>query len=105
MRSVYQGKWREQNAAQWRNPAFGTGLPSADRRIRIPLLLLIWVLFSAALSGCSNRQLYSAIRENRLQDCETYPVPQQAECRARYGLEFEEYERLREESGQQAASQ
>lgn len=85
-----------------------------NRAVRLPMfrairtdrrgVLLLLVLIAGLLVACSNRQLYSAIRENRLQECETYPVPQQAECRARYQMDYEEYERLREEPAHQAGS-
>ncbi len=53
------------------------------------------VLFGLALAACSNEQAYRAMQENRLQHCETQPIPMQASCREQYQLSYEEYQRLR----------
>ena len=49
------------------------------------------------MAGCTNEQLYNAIRENRIQDCENIPIPQQESCRAQYETSYEEYRRDLEE--------
>ncbi len=50
-----------------------------------------------AMAGCTSEQLYNAIRDNRFQDCENLPIPQQDHCRSLYGTTYEEYARDLEE--------
>ncbi len=50
-----------------------------------------------ALQGCTGEQLYNAIRDNRIQNCENLPVPQQDHCRSLYETTYEEYARDLEE--------
>lgn len=56
-------------------------------------------LLGLALAGlpcCSNQALYKAIQQNRLQECETRPVPQQETCKAAHQQDYEEYRRERD---------
>lgn len=46
-----------------------------------------------ATAGCTSEQLYNAIRDNRIQDCENLPIPQQEDCRSQYQITYEEYAR------------
>lgn len=46
-----------------------------------------------AMAGCTSEQLYNAIRDNRIQDCENLPIPQQEHCRSQYQTTYEEYAR------------
>lgn len=57
------------------------------------LLLLATLLLTGA---CSNGARYELIRQNRLQECETLPIPQQAQCKAQYQTDYETYRRERE---------
>ena len=50
-----------------------------------------------ALAGCTSEQLYNAIRDNRIQDCENLPIPQQDQCRSLYRTTYEDYSRDLEE--------
>ena len=45
------------------------------------------------MAGCTSGQLYNAIRDNRIQDCENLPIPQQDHCRSQYQTTYEEYAR------------
>lgn len=58
---------------------------------RVALLLTL-----ASLAGCSNKALYQAIQQNRLQACEEIPIPQQAACKAQYQTDYESYKRQRD---------
>ncbi len=55
------------------------------RSIRIALTL------SVLLPGCTNQQLFNAIRVNNLQQCEEIPIPQQGACKAQYKTDYEDY--------------
>ena len=46
---------------------------------------------AAPLAACTSEQAYNAIRDNRIQNCENYPIPQQAACRDRHQTTWEEY--------------
>lgn len=46
-----------------------------------------------ATANCISEQLYNAIRDNRIQDCENLPIPQQDHCRSLYQTTYEEYAR------------
>ena len=59
-------------------------------------IILAFLLLPAA-PGCTSEQVYNAIRENRIQDCENIPIPQQESCRAQYETSYEEYRRDLEE--------
>ncbi|MEQ8312787.1 MAG: hypothetical protein RL839_13335 [Gammaproteobacteria bacterium] len=64
------------------------------RKSFIPFLFALLLLVT--LSGCSNRNLYEAIQQNRLQSCEEIPIPQQANCREQYQQSYEDYKRERD---------
>ena len=49
-----------------------------------------------ALVSCTSEQVYNAIRDNRIQNCENLPIPQQQACRDQYRTTWEEYNRDRE---------
>ena len=59
------------------------------------MIRAIILAFSALLAtaGCTSEQLYNAIRDNRIQDCENLPIPQQEHCRSLYQTTYEEYAR------------
>lgn len=46
-----------------------------------------------AMASCTSEQLYNAIRDNRIQDCENLPIPQQEHCRSLYQTTYEDYSR------------
>ncbi|MDA1371221.1 MAG: hypothetical protein O2971_10735 [Proteobacteria bacterium] len=53
--------------------------------------LLVALTLSVLLPGCTNQQLFNAIRENNQQRCEEIPIPQQAACKAQYKTDYEDY--------------
>lgn len=57
-------------------------------RAVLPVIILL-----LAMAGCTSEQLYNAIRDNRIQDCENLPIPQQDHCRSLYQTTYEEYAR------------
>ncbi len=59
-------------------------------------MILVFSLLPAA-AGCTSEQIYNAIRDNRIQDCENLPIPQQEYCRAQYRTTYKEYARDLEE--------
>ena len=61
-------------------------IPDAFAAVIAPALLM-----AAALAACTSEQAYNAIRDNRIQNCENLPIPQQAACRVRYQTTWEEY--------------
>lgn len=61
-------------------------------RVVLPAVTLL-----LAMAGCTSEQLYNAIRDNRIQDCENLPIPQQEHCRSQYQTTYEEYARGLEE--------
>lgn len=65
-----------------------------QHRTILPFLLV--PLLVGTLSGCTNRNLYQAIQQNRLQRCEEIPIPQQANCRAQYQQSYEDYKSERD---------
>jgi len=56
----------------------------------------LFLLTLASLAGCSNKALYQAIQQNRLQACEEIPIPQQAACKAQYQTDYDSYRRARD---------
>ncbi len=62
---------------------------SSNFAIFLGLLILI--------SGCSNQEIYQAVQNNRLQECDKLPDVQREECRAQHSQPYEEYERNRKE--------
>ena len=59
-------------------------------------IVLVFALLPA-VAGCTKGQIYNAIRDNRIQDCENRPIPQQEHCRSLYRTSYEEYARGLEE--------
>ena len=59
------------------------------------IILAFALLFATA--SCTSEQIYNAIRDNRIQDCENIPIPQQDHCRSLYETSYEEYARDLEE--------
>lgn len=57
----------------------------------------LMVIVTAAVSACSNQQMYDGIQQNRIQHCERYPDSQYNECVAQYQKDYREYERERQE--------
>ena len=41
--------------------------------------------------------MYNAVRDNRIQDCENFPIAQQEFCHAQYQTTYDEYRRELEE--------
>jgi hypothetical protein len=48
------------------------------------------------LAGCTNQQIYTAIQENRRQECGKLPLGQYEQCMRDYDTSYEEYERQRQ---------
>ena len=59
--------------------------------------VLLAITLLLAMAGCTSEQLYNAIRDNRIQECENMPIPQQDHCRSQYQTAYEEYARDLEE--------
>ncbi len=55
-----------------------------------------------AVANCSYHQVYNAIRDNRIQNCENLPISQQEYCRGQYRTTWEEYNRDFEELRQES---
>lgn len=64
-------------------------IPDAFAAVIVPALLMTAAV--AALAACTSEQAYNAIRDNRIQNCENLPIPQQAACRVRHQTTWEEY--------------
>ena len=58
-------------------------------------VILLMVFLSA---GCSNRQLYDAIRANQKNECMKLPQTQYDECMKKAYKSYDEYEKARKES-------
>jgi hypothetical protein len=48
--------------------------------------------------GCSNRQVYDAIQENRRAECGKLPQRRYEDCMRAYEVPYDEYERRRQEA-------
>ncbi len=59
---------------------------------------IIIISLSVILFGCSNRQIYEAVQNNRKNECRKLPYPQQEDCIKAHGASYEEYSRKREEA-------
>ena len=64
---------------------------------RSALLALLTAALLSALSACTNRQIYNAIQQNRLNECEKMVDAQREQCVAQYQKNYDDYEREREE--------
>ncbi len=65
--------------------------------VKLPASLVLVLGLPLAAAGCTSEQLYNAIRDNRIQNCENLPIPQQEHCRSLYETTYEEYSRDLEE--------
>ncbi len=53
----------------------------------------VFILLIAAVAACSNKQLYEASHQNRLQECEKLVASQRQSCREEYSESYDEYRR------------
>jgi len=53
------------------------------------------------MSGCSSKQLYNAVQENRQQACLKSPPGQYDQCMAEHSQSYREYQQQREKALQQ----
>lgn len=51
---------------------------------------------AVALLGCSNKQIYNAVQENRRVECGKLPQNQYEKCVSEYDTSYEEYQRERQ---------
>jgi hypothetical protein len=59
----------------------------------------LWLVAAVLLlPACSNKQLYEAVRENRLQDCERQPPGAVEDCKREFATDYEAYESARREA-------
>ncbi|MDJ0779206.1 MAG: hypothetical protein QNJ85_15155 [Gammaproteobacteria bacterium] len=58
------------------------------------------VLLAGLAHGCSNQQLYEAIQNNRQQECELLPPPQDEECLAAYNESYDSYREALDEAAE-----
>ena len=70
-------------------------------RSYINTLTLMPCLLLAA--GCTNQQLYTAIQDNRQQECSKLPQGQYEECMRDYDTSYEEYRRAGEDGADEQA--
>lgn len=54
-----------------------------------------------SLYGCSNRQMYEAIQENRQQECNLLPVSQYEDCMKKYEESYDSYKEALDEAAEQ----
>ena len=54
-------------------------------------------IFVSLLIACTNQEVYKAVKENRLQECQKLPPSAYEECTKQYGQSYEEYETERQE--------
>ena len=59
---------------------------------------LLFLLVAILLSGCSNRQIYTAIQLNRQFECSKLPVQEQQACEEEYSESYDSYQRARDEA-------
>jgi hypothetical protein len=60
--------------------------------MKLSSLLIIALL----LIGCSHKQIYTAVQENRRVECSKLPQSQYENCMSEYDTSYEEYERERQ---------
>ena len=58
--------------------------------------LSVYFMITLLLMGCSNRQIYTAVQENRRLECSKLPQGQYEKCMSEYDTPYEEYERERQ---------
>ena len=56
----------------------------------------LYIMIALLLMSCSNRQIYTAIQENRRLECSKLPQGQYEKCMSEYDTPYDEYERERE---------
>lgn len=66
--------------------------PNNARTMKLGSLLAI----ALVLAGCSNKQLYSTIRENRRAECNKLPQSQVEKCMSEHDALYDEYRRERQ---------
>lgn len=54
------------------------------------------LVFALALLGCGNKQIYTAVQENRRLECSKLPQNQYEQCMSEYDTPYDEYERERQ---------
>ena len=54
------------------------------------------LVIALALLGCSNKQIYTAVQENRRLECSKLPQDQYEQCISEYDTPYDEYERERQ---------
>lgn len=55
------------------------------------------IILCLGVLACSNRQVYTAIQQNRQHDCQKYQPPQYEACLEQYRTSYEDYVRQRQE--------
>jgi hypothetical protein len=56
----------------------------------------VYSMIALLLMGCSNKQIYTAVQENRRVECSKLPQVQFKKCMSEYDTPYEEYERERQ---------
>lgn len=57
------------------------------------LQIIAVIVALASASACSNRRIYEASHQNRLQECEKIAASQRQTCKAEYSESYDEYRR------------
>ena len=65
---------------------------SLDRSAGLPERAVLTLLI-VAVAACSNKQLYEASHQNRLQECDKLVTSQRQSCLEEYSESYEEYRR------------
>jgi PBP1b-binding outer membrane lipoprotein LpoB len=56
----------------------------------------VFLMIALFLMGCSNKQIYTAVQENRRVECSKLPQVQFEKCMSEYDTPYEEYQRERQ---------
>ena len=67
-----------------------TSSPNCSDHLRVTL---VFSAILVCLAGCSNRQVYEASHQNRLQECEKLVAAQYQQCIDDYNQSYDEYRR------------
>ncbi|SHF21212.1 hypothetical protein SAMN04487965_1642 [Microbulbifer donghaiensis] len=59
--------------------------------------IILSALSVSLLAACSHQQVYDAVHQNRLQDCEKFSGPQYRDCIQQYDQSYSDYQRERRE--------
>jgi len=62
--------------------------------------IIVLSLLGCSISACSNQQVYSAIQENRKQECMKLPVSEHEACLRDFTHSYDEYEQERKKLNQ-----